>query len=467
MMKKKASTTVLVLVLCLSLCVPAFGATDIDEPVSDLETQETVESEEPVSSEDAGLPGESESSETQEEIFDNIQTSGTTGDCTWEFDEASGEMIISGTGRMDKYASMADTPWADWSDLINSVRIGNEVTYVSNYAFANSHIDSIVIPDSVTEIGEYAFYKCTNLSKVTLGSGLKKLGAGVFQTSDGTESVLTEITIPPNVEDIASHVFGYTCVSQAGEAPQKINDFLIKAECGSAGYYYAKENEFLFETTRHHFDEREVVKEPTYYDYGEAKLTCVCGETKTKLIKKLKRTSIEAAKVTVKDCTYTGKKLTPAVTVTLNGKKLKKNTDYIASYKNNINSGKAIVIVKGKGKYTGTVKKNFSIKKAKLANVKLQYTSTKYNAKAKKPKVTVTAKVNGKNKKLKKGTDYTVSYKNNKNVGTATVIIKGKGNYQGTVTKKFTIKPYNMSKGAYSQYEGSGTRAEIEYVKNK
>lgn len=42
-------------------------------------------------------------------------------------------------------------------------------------------------------------------------------------------------------------------------------------------------------------------------------------------------------------------------------------------------------------------------------------------------------------KKLKNGTDYSVSYKNNKNVGTATVIITGKGNYKGKVTKKFKI----------------------------
>ena len=41
---------------------------------------------------------------------------------------------------------------------------------------------------------------------------------------------------------------------------------------------------------------------------------------------------------------------------------------------------------------------------------------------------------------LKKGTDYTVSYKNNKKVGKATVIIKGKGSCVGTVKKTFKIK---------------------------
>ena len=52
-----------------------------------------------------------------------------------------------------------------------------------------------------------------------------------------------------------------------------------------------------------------------------------------------------------------------------------------------------------------------------------------------------------KNKKvtLKKGTDYTVSYKNNKNVGVATVTIKGIGTYKDTVTKTFKIVPKGTS----------------------
>lgn len=44
-------------------------------------------------------------------------------------------------------------------------------------------------------------------------------------------------------------------------------------------------------------------------------------------------------------------------------------------------------------------------------------------------------------KTLKKGVDYTVSYKNNTKVGKATVTIKGKGAYTGTITKSFKINP--------------------------
>ena len=47
--------------------------------------------------------------------------------------------------------------------------------------------------------------------------------------------------------------------------------------------------------------------------------------------------------------------------------------------------------------------------------------------------------------KLKAGTDYTASYKNNKNVGTATITITGKGSYKGTATATFKIKKADNS----------------------
>ena len=75
-----------------------------------------------------------------------------------------------------------------------------------------------------------------------------------------------------------------------------------------------------------------------------------------------------------------------------------------------------------------------SIKTAKAA---LSKTSYVYSGKAKKPTVKV---VLGK-KTLKKGTDYTVTYKNNVKVGKATVTIKGKGSYTGTISKTFKINP--------------------------
>ena len=119
--------------------------------------------------------------------------------------------------------------------------------------------------------------------------------------------------------------------------------------------------------------------------------------------------------------------------------RLKKGTDYRITYKNNINAGTATFTVTGIGNFTGSYTGKFMISQANLpyiATATLSKTTYKYNGKARKPSVKV---VNKWGKTLKKGTDYTVTYSNNKKVGTATVKITGKGNYKGTITKTFKI----------------------------
>ena len=73
-----------------------------------------------------------------------------------------------------------------------------------------------------------------------------------------------------------------------------------------------------------------------------------------------------------------------------------------------------------------------TVKNAKISGVKKSYVKT---GKAIKPDVKV--KVSGKT--LKKKRDYTVKYKKNKKRGTATITIKGKGNYSGSKKVKFKI----------------------------
>ena len=77
------------------------------------------------------------------------------------------------------------------------------------------------------------------------------------------------------------------------------------------------------------------------------------------------------------------------------------------------------------------------ITKLTKKNTKIKVKAAKWTGKALKPAVTVKYK----GKKLKKGTDYTVKYSNNKKIGKGTATITGKGNYKGTVKAKFTIKP--------------------------
>ena len=66
----------------------------------------------------------------------------------------------------------------------------------------------------------------------------------------------------------------------------------------------------------------------------------------------------------LKDVTYDGKAKTQSPVVELEGKILKANADYTASYKNNVNAGTATITVKGAGSYTGSITRSFAIDKA-------------------------------------------------------------------------------------------------------
>ena len=77
------------------------------------------------------------------------------------------------------------------------------VTSIGNRAFANCHITSVTIPDSVTSIGNYAFSHCTDLTSVTIPDSVTSIGGYAF----GGCSSLTEVTIPDSVTVIDSGTF--------------------------------------------------------------------------------------------------------------------------------------------------------------------------------------------------------------------------------------------------------------------
>ena len=135
--------------------------------------------------------------------------------------------------------------------------------------------------------------------------------------------------------------------------------------------------------------------------------------------------------------TYTGKAIALPIAVKLNGKALKKGTDYVVSYKNNRKAGIATVTVAGKGSCIGSVTKKFKIVAFNMKNAKVSgITAKKYTGKAITQKIVVKAG----SATLKQGTDYVLTYKNNKKVGTAIMVITGKGSCAGKIVKSFAIK---------------------------
>ncbi len=124
-------------------------------------------------------------------------------------------------------------------------------------------------------------------------------------------------------------------------------------------------------------------------------------------------------------------------TLTYNGRTLKKGTEYDVAFSDNTAVGaQAKFTVTGKGNFTGTVEKNYSISTADIndttymtySGVDAEYT---YTGTAIEP--TVILKQNG--VQLEKGTDYSVTYSNNTKIGTAHIYISGEGNYKNSETE--------------------------------
>ncbi len=126
--------------------------------------------------------------------------------------------ISEGTTKIDSYAF-------EGIDNFTEVIIPEGVTEIGEYAFAETTVKKITLPESLTKIGDYAFYmstleeivipsgvkeigyssfdRCLNLEKVTLNNGLEKIGERSFMLC----SMLSDIEIPDTVTEIGGEAF--------------------------------------------------------------------------------------------------------------------------------------------------------------------------------------------------------------------------------------------------------------------
>ena len=132
---------------------------------------------------------------------------------------------------------------------------------------------------------------------------------------------------------------------------------------------------------------------------------------------------------------WTGRPAEVSPTLVYNGMTLEKDRDFTLSYQNNGGLGTATVTITGKGNYEGSIARTFTINSSNIKDASIKFAKQYYTGKKLKPNPTVTFAGNV----LTKGVDYTVTYKNNKKIGTATATIKGKGGFVGSTKVKFKI----------------------------
>ncbi len=143
---------------------------------------------------------------------------------------------------------------------------------------------------------------------------------------------------------------------------------------------------------------------------------------------------------------YDGTEKAPSVKVgSLWGSSLSSNSNwgYDISYTNNVNAGIATVRVTSKDNVSDSIEATFEIAPRPLDGATVVVSDRVYTGEAVCPEPTVLLE----GKELAAGVDYTVSYADNVEPGTATVTVTGTGNYTGSASKSF-----NISVAALPQY---------------
>lgn len=204
---------------------------------------------------------------------------------------------------------------------LKSLEIPNSVTKIGMKAFHLHHLSSLVIPGSVKEIGESAFegtYKATTLKTLVLEEGVESIGKFAFK-----EALLETVAFPNSITTV-------------GAQPFRNNK--------------GKDGSHVVEVTTTNKEHRKLTDDTYVINYtGKIGL----DEVEDKV-------TVEFDKAD-----YTGKEIKP--TVTIEG--LKEGTDFEVSYTDNVELGVGHVIIKGIGKYEGTLNKTFKIVASDKANV--------------------------------------------------------------------------------------------------
>ena len=138
---------------------------------------------------------------------ETMLASGSCGDnATWAL-TGNGTLSVVGTGAIGDYTDETTQPWYEYRDNIQSIIIGEGITVVGENAFRNCKAaESLTLPNTLVEIKRYGFGSCEGLTGVTLPNSLTTIGTYAFRYCIG----LTEITIPQNLTNGGSGFSGCT-----------------------------------------------------------------------------------------------------------------------------------------------------------------------------------------------------------------------------------------------------------------
>lgn len=401
-----------------------------------------------------------------------------------EYDNITYTVLKNGTLRIDEFI-----PDEKAEEVTIPAEIdGKKVTKIGDEAFQPTiRISKLTIPEGITHIGDDNFYDMWALSEVNLPESLLKIGNGNFCRCND----LKTIKLPSKLKIIGSGSFTQTSlkkitvpasVTDLGFLPFFNNYFLKYINIDSGNKKYASNDGILYNKAmtkliicpagRSSVTVPNGVKEIGYAAFSETKIKNVKLPSTIKKLNqqsfsrasllesinipsgikeipdfcfyfcsKLKNITLPEGVETIRYAAFTGCNEMTSVSFPKSLKTLEINSIgalprlknvYYRGTKSQWNKLTKEVDFKDV-----TIKYNWKNNSKKLSDATLSLYDYElgYKGTAVKPKV----KVNMGSKVLKNGTDYTVKYSNNNQLGTGTVTVTGKGAYSGTLKKKFKI----------------------------
>ncbi|MCR4615147.1 MAG: leucine-rich repeat domain-containing protein [Clostridiales bacterium] len=187
----------------------------------------------------------------------SVSYSGTCGadggNVTWTLNTESGVLLIDGNGAM--VSTFLGIPWEEYRSSIKTIKIGDNVTSITQYAFNwCENLTEVVFGNSVTSIGQYAFFNCSGLTSIILPDSLKTIGEYAFSSCDN----LSFVHIPSGITSIGKDAF--------------INGMSLDYICSDASSFYIQKYAELYEI------EYRVCEG---HDESSSKVSGTCGENLT------------------------------------------------------------------------------------------------------------------------------------------------------------------------------------------
>ena len=277
------------------------------------------------------------------------------------------------------------------------------------YALKDKNADKLLSDDNILYVDQVRADSNGNIS-------VTYIPKAAYDSPYEFVASITQVNI--SNADVSAEDFTYNGKLQTVEPVVKVNGYTLYSgiDYTLSGAYIAKN-----------------AGEYTYTINGKGDFSGSITKTFT-----IKTADVNNCDVLIPDsATYTGKDIEPNAVVKIGDVTLEKDVDYTVEYQNNLNVGIGIVVIKGKGNCSGRKVCWFDITNCDISEIsKIDIQDCAYYRKAVVPEMVL--ENNGTS--LVKDKDYTVTFKNNDSVGTATAVINGIGNYSGTIEKTFQIK---------------------------